>query len=109
MTPEQLNYVRAIAEKYAYDWSKAHAEKVGYLTQRIAHQLFKQNLISVQPTYMLIALAVALPHDIGRNPNAIGKGEHNQRSFETLKKDMDGSPLDEDEITIIEYSALPYW
>src|SRR4030042_3146414 len=106
MTPEQLNYVRAIAEKYAYGWNKAHAEKVGYLTQRIIDQLFKQNLIAVQSTYMLIALAIALPHDIGRNPNAIGKGEHNRRSFETLKKELNSSPLDQDEITIIEYSAL---
>lgn len=106
MTPEQLNYVRAIAEKYAYGWDKAHAEKVGYLAQRIIYQLFKQNLVAVQPTYMLIALAVALPHDIGRNPSAVGKGEHNWRSFETLKKELNGSPLDQDEITIIEYSAL---
>lgn len=106
MTPEQLDCIRAIAEKYGYGWNKAHAEKVGFLTQRLIYQLFKQNLIAVQPTYMFIALAVALPHDIGRNPNTIGKGEHNQRSFETLKKELNGSPLDQDEITIIEYSAL---
>lgn len=109
MTPEQLNHVRAIAGKYAYGhdgWNKAHAGKVGYLTQRIAYQLVKQNLIVVEPTYLLLAIAIALPHDIGRNPNAVGRGEHNQRSFETLKKELEESTLGQDEITIIQYCAL---
>jgi len=42
MTPEQLNYVRAIAEKYAYGhdgWNKTHAEKVGYLTRCLRYKV----------------------------------------------------------------------
>lgn len=55
---------------------------------------------------MLLAKAVALAHDIGRNPDAIGEGEHNRRSFETLRNELIGSPLNENEVVIIQYCAL---
>lgn len=109
MSPKQLEHVARIAEKYAYGhgrWNKDHAEKVSILTQRILQQFANLNLVARENEDLLLARAIALPHDIGRNPNAKGQGEHNQRSFETLKEELSGSPLNEDEVIVIQYCAL---
>jgi hypothetical protein len=109
MTPEQLEHVKRIAEKYAYGhdrWNKEHAEKVAALTQRILQQFAILRLVRSEDSDLLLARAIALTHDIGRNPNAIGRGEHNQRSFETLGKEFSGTHLDCDEGLVIQYCAL---
>lgn len=111
MNPKQLKYVAQIAEKYKYGkngWDKNHAEKVATLTQSILRQFANLSLVPSEDTDLLLARAVALPHNIGRNDNAKGEREekHNMRSFKTLREELRGSPLDEDEATVIQYCAL---
>jgi exopolyphosphatase/pppGpp-phosphohydrolase len=111
MTAKQLEYVTQIAEKYKYGkngWNKNHAEKVATLTQSILKQFANLNLVASEDADLLLARAVALPHDIGRNDNAKGERweEHNVRSFKTLREELRGGPLDEDEATVIQYCAL---
>ncbi len=111
MTPEQLEHVTRIAEKYNYGnngWNKEHADKVAQLTQRILQQFTKLKLVDEKEADLLLAKAIALPHDIGRNPKAVGYGkfEHNMCSFLTLKEELKGGPLNEEEAIIIQYCAL---
>lgn len=112
MTPEQLEYVTAIAEKYEYGhgrWNKAHAERVATITQKILQQLANLNVVTSKDADLLLARAIALPHDIGRNPKSEGFNEgkeHNLCSFETLKKELKSGPLNQDESVIIQYCSL---
>lgn len=113
MTPEQLEHVTRIAEKYNYGnngWNKEHADKVAQLTQRILQQFTKLKLVDEKEADLLLAKAIALPHDIGRNPGAVEhrkyKDEHNISSFLTLKEELKGSLLNEDEAIVIQYCAL---
>lgn len=109
MTSEELALVVKIAEKYGYGqgrWNRSHAEKVADLTQSILQQFVNLGLVSRADADFQLARAVALLHDIGRNPDAKGTGEHNQRGFETLKAELNDSSLSQSDIAVIQYCAL---
>jgi hypothetical protein len=108
MTDKELEYVRNITEKYEYGGDprlKQHVEHVARLSKRLATQFVGLGYVSLSPDYLLVAEAIALPHDIGRNAQ-LGQGRHNILSFQTLTKEFANGPLNLRDAVTIRYSAL---
>ncbi len=115
VTSEQLECLRQIAEYYDYGWGQPHglihAEQVTRLALKIFDELLRLGLShgQVSSDVELIKAAGYL-HDIGRSRKAMGKEEHNEKGFETLRQvtpqRMTGQPLTEDELGILLYCVL---
>lgn len=115
MNLEQLECLRQIAKDYDYGWGQPdglrHAEQVTCLALKMFDELLRLRLPhgEVSSDRTLIQAAGYL-HDIGRSPEAMGKGEHNEKGFETLRQmipqRMTSQPLTEDELSILLYCVL---
>lgn len=115
VTSDQLECLRQIAEDYDYGRGQPdgliHAEQVTRLALKMFDELSHLGLVhgEVSADRALIQGAGYL-HDIGRSRKAIGKGEHNEKGFETLRQvipqRMIGQPLTENELSILLYCVL---
>lgn len=115
MTLEQFECLCQIAKDYDYGWGQPdgliHAEQVTRLALKMFDELSHLGLVhgEVSADRVLIQGAGYL-HDIGRSRKAIGKGEHNEKGFETLREvipqRMTSQPLPEAEVGILLYCVL---
>ena len=107
MNDRELEYVRMVAEKYQYGGIglKQHVEHVAEMTKRLAACVAKLGIVSLSPDHPLLAVAVALPHDIGRNA-IFGQGRHNVLGFSGLTTEFANGPLNQRDSITIRYSTL---
>ena len=100
-----LEVVEEVARKYRYGhdrWDQNHADQVARLAQEIGEQLQGLKLMPRRKGDLPLLRAAALAHDIGRNPRSRGGGEHNRRSYETLKEELaDAAPQDQEAETLL--------
>ena len=87
--------------KYNYGWSKEHAQRVASFSLQLRKELVKLNLLSPLHSDEYVLTVAGYLHDIGRNSSAIGTGKHNERSYETLKQELEPEELTKDETMMI--------
>lgn len=115
MNLEQFECLLQIARDYDFGWGQIgglkHAEQVIRLALKLFDEFPHLGLPhgEVSSDRILIQAAGYL-HDIGRSPEAIGKGEHNEKGFETIRRVipqyMTGNLLVGDELGILLYCVL---
>ncbi|MFC2010959.1 HD domain-containing protein [Chloroflexota bacterium] len=115
MNLKQFECLLQIARDYDYGWGQTgglkHAEQVIRLALNIFDEFPHLGLPhgEMSADRILIQAAGHL-HDIGRSRKAIGKGEHNEKGFETIRRVipqyMTRNLLVEDELGILLYCVL---
>ncbi len=115
VTSEQLECLRQIAKDYDYGWGQPgglrHAKQVTCLALKMFDELLHLRLPHGEASSdRTLIQAASYLHDIGRSKKAMGKGEHNEKGFETLRQvipqRMTSQPLTEDELGILFYCVL---
>lgn len=114
VTLEQLECLRQIAKDYDYGWGQPdglmHAEQVACLALKMLNELSHLGHLREMSSDRALIQAAGWLHDIGRSTKAMGKGEHNEKGFDTLRQvvpqRMTSQPLPEDELGILLYCVL---
>ena len=114
VTLEQLECLRQIAKDYDYGWGQPdglmHAEQVACLALKMLNELSHLGHLREMSSDRALVQAAGWLHDIGRSTKAMGKGEHNEKGFDTLRQvvpqRMTSQPLPEEELGILLYCVL---